>query len=392
MPTVRRVPDTDLDRYRRLIDYAFHPEDGPPGPDREIPDRIADRYGVYDEEGQLLATGALYELESRLRGEWVTLGGVAAVSSPPEHRRGGNVRLLCRAMLEECRDRGIGIAALWPFSHPFYRQFGWALANKYTVYEAPPEQLAAAGRTDCGDFKPVGPDDWERLEQVQRAHGEETTLSRKRSEQWWRKRTFDHGDDTPWAYAWLRDDEIRGYVVYTFESGDDGRRIRVHDFSAADREARQHLLGLLGTHDSQVETVKLVLAEETTLLDSVENPDDVECSIRAGPMIRLSDVPVALEACPYPDDVETNVVFEVSDPLSVVDDRYELSVTDGCGTCEQTSAEPDATVDVGRLSQLVVGYRDVDGVRGDGLDCSETVGNRLKTLFPTTKVRLREFF
>ena len=392
MPTVRRVPDTDLERYRRLIDYAFYPEEGPPGPDSEIPDRIADRYGVYGEAGRLLATGALYEFDARLRGEWTTLGGVAAVSSPPEHRRGGNVRLLCRSLLEECCDRGLGMAALWPFSHDFYRQFGWDIANKFTDYETSPEQLAAAGRTDSGSFEDVGPDDWERLEATQRAHSEGTTLSRKRSEDWWRKRTFDHGDDTPWAYAWRRDGEIQGYVVYSFESGDDGRQLTVSDFSAADHEARQHLLGLLGTHDSQVATVTLTLAQETDLLDSANDPSDVECSIRAGPMIRMSDVPLALEACPYPDDVDTSVVFEVSDPLSVVDGRYELSVSDGSGTCEQTSAEPDATVDVGTLSQLVVGYRDVDAVRGDRLDTSEEVGKRLKTLFPTTTVCLREFF
>jgi len=392
MPTVRRVPDTDLERYRRLIDYAFHPENGPPGPDREIPDRIADRYGVYGEQGQLLATGALYELDARLRGEWITLGGVAAVSSPPEHRRGGNVSLLCRELLDECRDRGIGMAALWPFSHDFYRQFGWAIANKYTVYEAPPEQLAVAGRTDGGDFEHVGPRDWERLERVQRAHGTGTTLSRKRSEDWWRKRTFDRDGETPWAYAWRQNGELRGYVIYTVESEAEGRQLRVHDFSAVDIEARRRLLGLLGTHDSQVETVKLTLAEETTLLDTVENPDEVECSIHAGPMLRLSDVPPALEACPYPDEAETSVVFEVDDPLSVVDGRYELSVSDGSGTCEPTSAEPDAIVGVGTLSQLVVGYRDVDAVRGDGLDCSETVGKRLQRLFPTTRVCLREFF
>lgn len=391
MPTARRVPERDLERYRRLIDYAFHPEDGPPGPDREIPDRIADRYGVYDGE-QLLATGALYEFDVRIRDEWASLGGVAAVSSPPEHRRGGNVRLLCRTLLEECRGRGIGLAALWPFSHGFYRQFGWAIATTFTDYEAPPEQLAAAGRTDAGRFEPVGPDDWERLEQVQRAHGEGTTLSRKRSEQWWRNRTFDHGDETPWAYAWLRGDEIRGYVVYTFDNEDDSRRLRVLDFSAVDREARHHLLGLLGTHDSQVETVTLTLAQETTLLDDVDDPDEVDCSARAGPMVRLSDVPLVLGSCPYPDAVETTVVIEISDPLSVVDGRYELSVSDGSGTCEETPAEPEATVDVGTLSQLVVGYRGVDALRGDGLQCSETVGNRLKTLFPTTRVCLREFF
>lgn len=392
MATVRRVPDTDLDRYRRLIDYAFYPEDGPPGPDSEIPDRIADRYGVYDERGRLVATAALYEFDARLRDEWTTVGGIAAVSSPPEHRQGGNIRLLCRELLDICRERGLSVATLWPFSHTFYRQFGWATTNKYTEYELPPRQLAAAGTTAGGRFDPVGPDDWERLEDVQRAHGAGTTLSRKRSEEWWRTRTFDHDDETPWAYAWVEDDTVQGYVIYTFERGDDGRRLRVLEISAADEHARRHLLGLLGAHDSQAETVRLTVAEETRLLDTVDDPDAVECSVHTGPMARISDLPEALRTCPYPEDVQYRVVLDVSDPLSVVDGRYELSVTDGAGDCERTDAEPDVTVEVGTLSQLVVGYRDVASL-GDGeLDCGAATKENLRRLFPSTRVCLREFF
>lgn len=392
MPTVRRVPDADLDRYRELIDYAFNPEDGPQGDDREIPDRIADRYGVYDGD-RLLTTGALYEFDVRLRGSWTTLGGVAAVSTPPEHRRGGNVRLLCRELLAECRDRGIGVTALWPFSHPFYRQFGWAIVSKYTTYELPPEQLTAAGTTERGTYWRAHPDDWERLQPANLAHGEGTSLAMRRDEAWWRKRVFDRWGETPWVYAWERDGEVRGFVVYTFEEGDDGTVLRSYDIAAADHDARRHLWGFLGTHDSQVETVELSLPEETDLLDAVSDPREVECTIHAGPMIRISDVERALETCPYPATVSERVVFDVSDPLADWNDgRFALAVEDGSGRCESTTDDPDATVDVGTLSQVLVGYRAVASARRQGLDCDEPTASVLETLFPPERVGLREFF
>ncbi|MEF8826241.1 MAG: GNAT family N-acetyltransferase [Halapricum sp.] len=390
MPTVRHVPESDLDRYRRLIEYAFSPEDGP-GLDEEPPDRIAARYGLYEND-QLLTTGALYGLDARLRSDWTTVGGIAAVSSPPEHRGSGNVRRLLRGLLSESRERGYGLTALWPFEHDFYRQFGWAIANRYTTYELSPEQLATAGTTSRGTYERVGPDDWERLEAAQRAHGEGRTLSLRRSEDWWRQRTFDDGDDQPWAYAWLADSEVRGYVVYTFEAGADGQILRVRDFSAADRAARRHLLGLLGTHDSQAETVELTLAEEADLLDAVSNPEDVACSTHAGPMIRVSDVELALEQCPYPEDASGRVAVDVSDPMGVDDGRFELAVEDGVGVCEATTSDPDAKVDVGTLSQLVVGYRDISVIRGQGLDCDDAIADRLRALFPPETVCLREFF
>ena len=396
MPVVRRVPESDFDRYRRLIKYAFSPEDGP-GLDDQPPDRIADRYGLY-EKGRLLATGALYELDARLRGSWTEISGVAAVSSPPEHRRSGNVERLLAGLLSESRDRELGLAALWPFEHAFYRQFGWAITNRYTIYELTPEQLAAAGTTARGTYERVGPDDWERLESVQRAHGKGTTLSMARSEQWWRDRTF--GDDPPWAYGWRDGGDLRGYVTYTFESADDGTVLDVADFSAVDREARDHLLGLLGTHDSQVERVELTLAEEAALLDRVADPDAVSCSIHAGPMIRVTDPALALESCPYPDGITARVVFEVTDPIG--DDpladstdgnsRIELAVEDGAGACSPTQVDPDATVDVGTLAQLLVGYRPVEDVRGRGLECDDETAATLKALWPKESVQLREFF
>ena len=396
MVAIRRVPESDFDRYRRLIEYAFSPEDGP-GLDDQPPNRIADRYGLYEND-RLLATGAVYELDIRLRGTWTTIGGIAAVSSLPEHRRSGNVERLLAGLLSESREREFGFAALWPFEHAFYRQFGWAITNRYTTYELPPEQLAAAGTTACGTYERVGPDDWERLEPVQRAHAKGTTLSMGRSEQWWRDRTF--GDDPPWAYGWRDGDDLRGYVTYAFESKDCGTVIDVEDFSAADRKARDHLLGLLGTHDSQVDHVELTLAEEAALLDRVRDPGAVSCSIHAGPMLRVSDPRLALEPCPYPDGVSARVVFEVTDPISDdqlsdqigVDSRIELTVEDGAGTCEPTQADPDATVDVGTLAQLLVGYRPVADVQERGLDCGDETAATLKTLFPKERVQLREFF
>ncbi|QSG11248.1 putative acetyltransferase [Halapricum desulfuricans] len=387
MPSVRRVPDSDLERYRRLVQYAFHPEDGPQS-ELTVPERIADRYGLY-EDGRLVATGALYELDARLRGSWTTIGGIAAVSSPPEHRRSGNVERLLDGLLAEARDRELGLAALWPFEHAFYRQFGWAIASRYTTYELPTEQLAAAGTTTGGTYGRVDPDDWERLETVQRAHGEGTTLSMARTEQWWRNRTF--GDDPPWAYAWRDGGEFRGYVTYTFETAGEDDVLRVEDFSAADQKARDHLLGLLGTHDSQVGTVELTLAEEAALLDAVADPEAVTCSIHAGPMIRVADPVLALASCPYPDDVAARVVLEFTDPIG--DDRqFELAVEDGAGTCAPTRAAPDATLDVGTLAQLLVGYRTVEDVRGRGLDCDEETAATLAALFPQENVQLREFF
>lgn len=393
MPTFRRVPPADFERYQRVLDYAFRPEAGPQDYDEGPPERLGERWGLYDDG--LLTTCTLYEFEGRWRGAWTPLGGLAAVASPPEHRRQGLVREMIREALAEYRDRGVAWVALWPFEHDFYRRLGWAIANKFTVYECAPDALSRAAAEPAGRFERVTADDWERLRPVQLAHGEGVTLSRRRSEAWWRQKVFDSWEGQPYVYAWVDDSEaLRAYVVYDIEKDGEERTLRVQEASATDEAARRQLLRFYRTHDSQVSTVKLYRAAESVLLDQVEDPRGVDCETRAGPMIRLGDVRAALSRLPVDSGVAAQVVLEVSDPLAEWNEgRFLLSAVDGAVDCAVTKRPPEAQVSVGTLSQLAIGYQDVATAREQGdLQCDEATARRLSRLFPEQTVCLREFF
>ncbi|WP_123537056.1 GNAT family N-acetyltransferase [Halosimplex salinum] len=407
---VRPLSADHFDDFRAITDYGFQPGEGPQTYDEEA-DRIADRYGAFVGD-DLVSVCGHYDLSANLRGEWVSLAGLAAVATPPEHRREGYVSALIGDALERWRG-DFPLAALWPFSRSYYEQFGWATANTYAKYTCSPDQLAFARSAADGHARPVSADEWRELQTVHEAQAEETTLAlRRSSENWWRERVLHEGDDDrPWAYVWERDGEAVGYVVYTFEDLGGPRhmnqRLKVSDMAVADHDAWLGLMGFLADHDSQASEVVVYSDARTDLLDLVADPDAVECETQTGPMVRIVDVADALEACPYPADATADVTIEVTDETADWNDgRFRLQVADGEGECTAVdraaesdatldgSGDPDVTVDVGTLSQLVVGYHDVATARRlGGLSVAdETTADALAALFPSETVYLRTFF
>jgi len=417
MPTYRPIPGDRREDYREIIQHAFAIDSGPgadeqagePGEEadgeaddgsEEWPPELFDPRGLFDGD-TLLSVCKLYYPEVFLRDGYTTIGGLGAVATPPEHRRQGHIRTLIKHTLAEYRENGVTLVALWPFSTSFYRQLGWSVANKFTRYEIPPEQLAFA-RGFEGEFRRLTPDDWDRLHRIDVGFGGGTSLWMRRSEEWWHERTLSNRGfgGVPYIYGYERDDELRGYVMYTADmDNDEGeRRLRISGLAYLDEDAHLALLGFLSNHDSQVETIELWRAQESDLLDYAPEPNELDCTIRSGPMVRLADVPAGLERFPWPETLDGTLTFDVSDSLVEANDGlFEVSVRDGTpavtGTGSDAAPDADVSVDVATLTQLYVGTYSVDEAERFG-ECTvePSVRDALAEAFTPRPVCLQEFF
>lgn len=400
----RPVPESRLQEFENVADYAFHPERGPSDSDRVDDPSIqfGDRRALFEGEA-LTVVCRLLAFDARCRDEWITLGGLRGVATPPEYRREGRAATMMEEALAEFTERDVPLVALWPFDHDFYASMGWATAAKRATYRLPPASLAPLATNESGRLFRPSADDWERLRTVALADGEGTSLSLRRTEYWWRHRVFEQSGTKRHVYAWERDGAVESYVVYTVESEGDDRVLRVRDFAAVDDRAFRHLCWLLYNHDSQVSTIEITGdpdAKVGELLDRVADPESVSCELERGAMVRIADVPTGLEAIPYPDDVDTALVLDVTDELAEWNDAaFEVVIEDGRASCRRQEAKdgdvtPDATVDIGTLSQLVVGYLDVDRARRVGALSvhSAGTGDVLENAFPANPVELSEFF
>lgn len=399
MVEYRPIPEERHEEFQRQVDYAFRPEEGAQEyAEEDLPPRMGDLRGIFD--GDTLLSGCiLQEFDAGLRGERITLGGYSAVITPPQHRRQGHVETLLRESLSEYRDRDVSFAALWPFKTSFYAQFGWGTANRYAKCELEADALAfVTDEVDAvGEFWEASPDDWERLQPVHRADREGQTLAIERTEAWWRHRVFERFGEEWYVHAWDDEDgEPAGYVVYRFEGEGHDRTLRVRELAARSDRASLQILRYLYRHAAQVGEIELPQPPRADLLDRVANNSDVDCELHTGPMIRVVDVPGALEDVPYLTATTERLTIAVSDSLIDENDgTFRLDVADG--TPEARPApdvdDPDVTTDIATLSQLLVGYHDVDDAERLGsLSCTENVRETLEDLFPPETVLLGEFF
>ncbi|ERH11349.1 MAG: putative acetyltransferase involved in intracellular survival related acetyltransferase [halophilic archaeon J07HB67] len=405
---VRDVPATDREQFEWALQYAFSPSRGPGSTESsgDWPPALYTPRAVYD-AGRLCATSKLYTLPGRVRGTETTVGGVGGVATLPEHRESGHVRRLCRDALGWYADRDVPLAALWPFSTPFYERLGWGTAYGYSRLTTPPEQLPS--HDPRGSVVRLDATDWERLSAASDRADRDATFRLARTEQWWHEQRFsdDGWGSVPYCYGYERDGRLAGYLSY--QVADDDQTLTVENFVTVDEEARRALLDFLGCHGAQIESVVVHDEPDTELLARLDDPGPATCELHRGPMVRLTTVDALAEfGWPTPTDgdpsAEVDCRLTVTDPLSVVDGVYRLQVANGTATVDPVDDTPpsegseavdtDVTVGVGTLSRLAVGACDVATATrlGDLSVGDDRVRASLANVFRPGTVRLRQFF
>lgn len=391
MPEYRPVPRERADEFGAILRYSFAPNRGPPGgPDDLEADEgrwsLGDPRGIFGADDALYTTARHFYWPVRLRGRCHRAAGLSMVATPPEYRHRGYVGDLLEASLEEYRDEDVALSLLYPFAYPFYGKYGWRVGAESHQVTFEPDALEDAVPEPAGTFRRLtvadaldGDDEpadgvldptartvaVDALDAVYEQSMEGYALAIDRPAQWWRYNTLHSWREDPFLAGWFDDDdELRAYAIYRVIEPDeiDGRRLLVQDSGATDTAARRQLLRFYYAHASQVTDVRARDAIDRPWLDLGADPRAFEVTVRPGIMVRLVDVAHTLEATDYVSSAEADLVLEVADDHAPWNDgRFHLEVADGDGqVTADTTADPAVTVDVGTLSQLVVGYRPVD--------------------------------
>jgi predicted acetyltransferase len=401
------------ERVTEMVKYAFDAGSGPFDADEfdpeDSPAPVGGMRGLFDDDGDdeseddLVAVCNHYWFDVDVRGRPTSAPGLSMVASPPERRRGGNVRRLLEHSLAEYRERGDPLSLLWPFSAPFYGQYGWATTNRYVVHEVDPDEFAFASASDAAaavDFERATADDWEDLHAVDRETWTHT-LALDRSEAFWRHRVLESWGTDPFAYVGYRDGDPVAYLAYTVETEGDDRTLSVSYFGAVDHDALLAVLAFCHVHDAQVDAVRLKAPVDLELEYLLDDPGSVDTDLRAGAMARVVDATDALDAVPVEPGVDTDVVLDVADPLvDWHDDPVRLSVADGDATAARApDAVPDLELDVGALTQLLLGTRTAtdlartrDVAGRDDAAPPEDVLDALDAAYPETDACMLQFF
>jgi predicted acetyltransferase len=401
---IRRLTPDDRESFARLMHYAFEPTNNTY--DNVVPEDyelskpylkdVNQAYGVFDEE-LLVAICCYFSSNVIIRSKEFPMSGIWGVATSPHYRRQGLIKKLFNKIFPLMKEDGIIISILYPFKFSFYEQLGYRLANINHRYHIETEQFK---------FRPVDSriiKEVTELDDIKQVYS--NIASRKynymiqRTEEDWNRRI---NAKRP-GYFFVCYDESQnpcGYLIAHFmehappseESVDKSENtIYLSEFFWKDRETKQALINFLKLHTDHRKYVVFSTAE-TSILGYLKEARIKANEVFPGSMIRIIDIKSVLESFGYCEDLEC--VLQVIDTTCEWNNKsYSFITKNGKASLDETTSSPDITIDIGPLSQMVVGFRTATQL----YDTWEITGskkflNKLDNLFPPQVNFFRDFF
>ena len=349
---VRLLNGEERFQARLIATVAFHMRMEDPEKAKQESVQETHHWGAFREDGTLMAHMINHQFMSYLDGTPVRNGGIGGVSTLPEYRMEGCIREIFLKLLPHAFANGEVISTLYPFSHAFYRRFGYETVCWKSVYEFAPDVLksyAFRGNAKLwkqGDF--VG--DWTGL---YNRFASSWNLAICRDD----KRMEDHlkGEyykDRKFCYLLYEGNEPVAYLIFQDIRHDPQAILEVQDLAWAGPKGFQAILGFLARFSADYGSIRLFLPRDLELLSLIRSPRayDIQKTTEQNYMVRVINAPKALEAIRKPEGC--SFVIRVNDEL-IPENNGNWQVTrDGV---HPTTRKPDLIVSEKTLGQLVTG-------------------------------------
>jgi predicted acetyltransferase len=269
---------------------------------------------------------------------------------------------MMRAQLEDVRDRGEPIAALWASEEVIYGRFGYGMASLageiqlpsgYTGLRQPPDGTARGRLVSLEEAKSIVPAIYDRVRG-------RTPGMFARSDAWWELRNLadppdrrQGGGEKAVLVLELAGEPV-GYALYRvfakFEHGSSAGSVEVIEAVADGAAATRELWRVLLDMDWLATLKAFLLPIDHPLLHQLRYPRRLQMRIGDGLWVRLVDVGAALSARAY--DAGEPVVFEVEDSfLPANTGRWKLAG----GAAGRTDDDADLALDVRELGAVYLG-------------------------------------
>jgi predicted acetyltransferase len=390
MPLVSRI-DTVVYNGRR--DYSKE----------EKPDPLAHpaswHWGAF-QKGRLVSS--LVEIPFLMRFDFssVPLSGIGGVGTLPEARNSGCVPAIFAKLLPEAYEGGTVFSNLTPFSHAYYRAYGYELACARNEITIPTREFSRL--KSGGVFTQIFPgDDTSALAEVHQVYiaGLNHAVCR---DHWpdnraWRIFTRDDPYATgTFIYLW-RDEagRPRSYIKYQDREVGGEHIMAVTELAFTDREALYGVLGIVKGLATQFTKFKWPMPSFLDPADFAVNLWDLNQRIVPRDMTRIVNVKRALELMRRPGG-EGAYTLEVTEDPYIGANKGRWRVEFGQEGCQVKpgAGEPDILCDIPSLSQLVTGYRSLENALRSRRSGLELCANRetLDRVFTPRPQHLTEYF
>ncbi|MDM7915491.1 MAG: GNAT family N-acetyltransferase [Candidatus Eisenbacteria bacterium] len=281
-------------------------------------------------EGRMVAGLAVLWMGQYFGGRRVPMGGIAAVGVPPEERATGAARALMIGVLEDLHAHGHPLSALYASTQHLYRSVGYEQAGNRAEHTMP--LTGFWGKWDRSiRMEPVKPAP-ENFAAMARLQAERTNGNLDRCPGLWQRLLRSWEGEAVHAYRIGSEASPDGYIIFTQSPGTSGYDMRVRDWAALSPSAYRRMMSFLADHRSLAREITWHGAEVEPLLCLPE-----EQVYRSGRgerwLLRIVDLPNALEMRGYPPGLEAELHLDVDDEVIPANmGRWILRVVDSTGT------------------------------------------------------------
>jgi predicted acetyltransferase len=383
----RSANEEDLDR---LVDIHFfaYPEGGYSDPTRRRHFTHNPLGGLHDvivaeHRGSVVAQAFLFPLRASFGGRQVRVGGVASVAVAPEARGRGVATALMDQVHAVSDRRGDAVTMLYAFRQGFYSRFGYGTTSSRKRLTIDARSIPSSWRTLAKTRVRVARgNDRSALRNVHSRMATRSSGLISRPPAFWE---IFLAKPTRLIMVCERASSraISGYVAFDLvqEEEHSETTIEVAELIADDDESRRALFGSLSAMRDQVSEIIVELPEADPLERALVDPDARRFGTLAvehglgevvgGPMMRIEDIPRALEARGYVANGSFDVVVSQSGAgeteliaagVRVRDGRAEVGPARGGGAL-RTSRSGLAAIFYGGLSvtdAVALGLAEVD--------------------------------
>ena len=350
---IRLLSGEERFQARLIATVAFHMRmEDPEKAREESVQETCQHWGAFHEDGTLTAAMINHQFISRLDGTPVRNGGIGGVSTLPEYRMEGGIREIFLKLLPHAYADGEVISTLYPFSHSFYRKFGYETVCWKNVYEFAPAVLKGYAFHGKAKLWKQGDPVNEWTELYNRFASSFNLAISRDDERMEKHLKGEYYKDRKFCYLLYEDGRPIAYLIFQDVRHDPQAILEVKNLAWEGRGGFLAVLGFLARFSADYGTIRLFLPRDVELMSLIRSPlaYDIQKTTEQNYMVRVVNAVKALEAIRKPEGC--SFVIRVSDEL-IPENSGVWQVT-GDGVCP-SDLEPDLSVSEKALGQLVTG-------------------------------------
>lgn len=359
---IRTIAEDEFETWMRAIESAFgghvRPEDVQN--ERKVIDP-ARCLAAFDGD-DIVGCASSVVFEMTVPGGTIPTVGITGVGVVPTHRRRGVNTALMRRQLDDIRDGGFAIAALFASEGGIYGRFGYGLATLDAFVDIETSRSAFIPGSE-GDGR-VRLLDREAAKERYLSMYDRSRLTRpgamKKSPNWFDYEFADKhfGEERKFFFALHETvNDCDGIAAYTIKHEWDlvpKNIVELYDLDALTPSVYAQMWRFVLDLDLVSKVTAWNRPADEPLLHLLREPRRLNMRLKDGMWVRLLDIPRALTARRYPHD--GRVVFDVRDAFCPWNEaRYILDVGAEGATCEQTEDEADLLLTTNELAAAYLG-------------------------------------